>query len=344
MHKSRHVRQVKLVFVLVVTVLFAAAVAGAQQKEVTIGYQLIFNPWKVAMVEGSVEKETGYKVDWRKFDSPGKLLPAITSGDVQIGLLGSTGVATAMSRGINVELVWIAEGIAAAEALVVRNGSGIVAPQDLKGKKLAVPFVSTTHFHTLFALEQFGIAPGELTILNLPPNGIAAAWLRGDIDAAFVWDPALSKIKNTGKVLITSGELGKWGKPTFDGLVANRDFTSRHPDFMVGFISVLAKTDAAYRENPAAWTPDSRPVKAIVSLVGGKPEDVPGVLASYVFPSMQEQASCEWLGCGKEGGAARALQATAEFLNAEKKIPAVLSDYSQFVNPRWVELALEKSR
>jgi taurine transport system substrate-binding protein len=249
-----------------------------------------------------------------------------------------------MSRGINVELVWIAEGIAAAEALVVRNGSGIVAPQDLKGKKLAVPFVSTTHFHTLFALEQFGISAGELTILNLPPNGIAAAWLRGDIDAAFVWNPALSKIKQTGKVLITSGDLGRWGKPTFDGLVANRDFTSRHPDFMVGFISVLARTDAAYRENPAAWTPDSRPVKAIVSLVGGNPADVPGVLASYVFPTLEEQASCDWLGCGKEGGAARALLATAQFLNAEKKIPGVLSDYSQFVNPHWVESALEKGR
>ena len=340
MHKSRHV----VLLALVLTLLFTASVVCAQEKKVTIGYQLIFNPWKVAMVEGAVEKETGYKINWRKFDSPGKLLPAITSGDVQIGLLGSTGVATAMSRGINVELVWIAEGIAAAEALVVRNGSGIVAPQDLKGKKLGVPFVSTTHFHTLFALEQFGIAPGELTILNLPPNGIAAAWLRGDIDAAFVWDPALSKIKKTGKVLITSGELGKWGKPTFDGLVANRDFTRGHNDFMVGFISVLAKTDASYRDNPSAWTPDSAPVKAIVSLVGGNPEDVPGVLASYVFPSLEDQVSCDWLGCGKQGGAARALQATAEFLKTEKKIPAALSDYSQFVNPKWAELALKNSR
>ena len=340
MHKSCHV--MRLALTLVLAAMFMVPVVSAQEKEVTIGYQLIFNPWKVAIARGDVERQTGYKINWRKFDSPGKLLPAITSGDVHIGLLGSTGVATAMSRGINVELVWIAEGIAAAEALVVRNGSGIVAPQDLKGKKLAVPFVSTTHFHTLFALEQFGIAPGEVTILNLAPNAIAAAWLRGDIDAAFVWDPALSKIKKSGKVLITSGDLGNWGKPTFDGLVANRDFTSSNPDFMVGFITVLARTDAAYRGNPTAWTPDSKPVKAIVGLVGGNPADVPGVLASYVFPSLKEQASCEWLGCGKDGGAARALKATAEFLKAEKKIPSALSDYSQFINPTWVELAQKK--
>ena len=155
----------------------AVPAVWAESGEVTIGYQLIFNPWKVAIAEGDFEKVTGYKINWRKFDSPGKLLPAITSGDVQIGLLGSTGVATAMSTGLNVELFWIAEGIAAAEALAVRDGSGIVAPQDLIGKKLATPFVSTTHFHILFALEQFGIDPKKVTLLNLPPNAIAAAWL-----------------------------------------------------------------------------------------------------------------------------------------------------------------------
>jgi taurine transport system substrate-binding protein len=269
------------------------------------------------------------------------LLPAITSGDVQIGLLGSTGVATAMSNGLNVELFWIAEGIAAAEALVVRDGSGIVAPQDLIGKKLATPFVSTTHFHLLFALEQFGIDPKKVTLLNLPPNAIAAAWRRGDIDAAFVWDPALSTIKKSGKVLITSGELGRWGKPTFDGLVVEREFARSHPEFMRQFVQVLAQTDAAYRDNPDAWTPDSPQVQAIVSLVGGEPKDVPAVLASYIFPTPAQQVSCDWLGCGKDGGAARALKATAEFLKTEKKIPAVLPDYSLYVNAGWVQSAIK---
>jgi len=319
----------------------AVPAVRADSGEVTIGYQLIFNPWKVAIAGGDFEKATGYKIDWRKFDSPGKLLPAITSGDVQIGLLGSTGVATAMSNGLNVELFWIAEGIAAAEALVVRDGSGIVAPQDLIGKKLATPFVSTTHFHLLFALEQFGIDPKKVTLLNLPPNAIAAAWRRGDIDAAFVWDPALATIKKSGKVLITSGELGRWGKPTFDGLVVEREFARKHPEFMRRFVQVLAQTDAVYRDNPDAWTPDSPQVQSIVSLVGGEPKDVPAVLASYIFPTPAQQVSCNWLGCGKDGGAARALKATAEFLKTEKKIPAVLPDYSVYVNPGWVQSAIK---
>ena len=128
----------------------------AAEKEVTIGYQLVYNPWKTSIVDGTFEKETGYKISWKKFDSGAKVINAMASGDVHISLAGSSPIAAGVSRGLDIQLVWVFEDIASAEALVVRNGSGIMAPQDLKGKKLGVPFVSTTHFHTLFALEQFG--------------------------------------------------------------------------------------------------------------------------------------------------------------------------------------------
>ena len=131
----------------------------AQAQEVTIGYQLVYNPWKVAIANGDFEKATGYTINWRKFDSGAKVITAMASGDLHLALAGSSPIAAGVSRGLDVELIWIVEDIASAEALVVRDGSGINAPQDLKGKTIGVPFASTTHFHTLFALEQFGIDP-----------------------------------------------------------------------------------------------------------------------------------------------------------------------------------------
>jgi taurine transport system substrate-binding protein len=239
------------------------------------------------------------------------------------------------------ELFWIVEDIASAEALVVRDGSGITAPQDLKGKKLGVPFVSTTHFHTLFALEQFGIDPGELEILNMQPNQIAAAWERGDIDAAFVWNPALGRIMETGKVLITSGTLSTWGKATFDGMVVSKDFAAENADFMTSFVKTIAEADEAYRSDPDAFGPDTENAKKIVGLVGGEAADVKGVLDLYNFPTLKEQASCAWLGCGKDGGAARALFFTSEFLKGEGKVDALQPDYGAFVNPSFVEAAMK---
>ena len=324
----------------VALVAFAGAHTQAQNKRVTIGYQQIYNPWIVAIVDGAVEQATGYEIDWRPFDSGAKVINAMASGDVQIALAGSSPIAAGVSRGLQIELFWIVEDIAAAEALVVRDGSGIVAPQDLKGKKLGVPFVSTTHFHTLFALEQFGIDAKDLKILNMQPDAIASAWDRGDIDAAFIWDPTLGHIKKNGKVLVTSGLLNSWGKATFDGLVSAKDWAAANPDFMVALVREIAKADSAYRDDPKAWTADSEMVKKIVELVGGDPAAVPDVLALYTFPTLEQQASDRWLGGGPQGGAARALRFTSEFLLAERKINALLEDYGTAVNATWVERAL----
>ncbi len=313
-------------------------------KSVTIGYQGIFNPWKVAIANGDFEKATGYDIDWRKFDSGSSVINAMASGDVQIALAGSSPIAAGVSRGVGIQLFWIGEDIAAAEALVVRNGSGINSPQDLVGKRIGVPFVSTTHFHLLFALEQFKISPKRVRILNMQPNVIASAWESGAIDAAFVWDPALGRIKESGKVLITSGQLSSWGKATFDGLVVNTKWGKANKKFMGKFVSTLAKTDASYRNNAMAWNANSKEVASIVKLVGGDKKMVPGVLALYKFLTLEEQASSAWLGDGKNGGAAQALKFTSEFLKKEKKIDTIQSDYGKFVNVSYIEDAIKMSQ
>jgi taurine transport system substrate-binding protein len=193
----------------------------------------------------------------------------------------------------------------------------------------------------LYALEVWGIDPNEVEVLNMQPPQIAAAWERGDIDAAFVWDPALGRIKQSGEVMITSGELSAMGKATFDGMVVMREFAEANPEFMATFVKTIAEADAAYRDNKDAWTPDSEQVKAIVGLVGGEPADVPGVLALYGFPTMEEQASDRWLGGGADGGAAKALLYTSEFLKAQGKVDELLPDYGAVVTPAYVEAAMQ---
>ncbi len=309
-------------------------VATAHAQTVTIGVQSMFAPWKDAIAQKQFEQATGWDIQWRNFDSGGDVMMAMASGDVQIGVAGSSPIAAAVSRGVDAQLFWILDNIADAEALVVRNGSGIVAPQDLAGKTLAVPFVSTTHFHALFALEQFGLT-GKVKVINLQPSDIPAAWERGDIDAAFIWDPALGRLKQSGHVLLTSGQLTDWGKATFDGLVVDKQFAAANAPGMQAFTQVLQNSTAGYVKAPKSWTADSPQVINVAKQSGAKPEEVPPVLALYQFPLASEQAGPTWLG----GGAAKALAATAEFLKAQKKIPALLPDYSAAINPTFVQNA-----
>ena len=147
------------------------------------------------------EKATGATIDWRKFDSGADVIAAIASGSVDIGYVGSSPLAAAASRELPIETIFVVGLIGESEALVARNGSGIAKIADLAGKKVAVPFVSTTHYSLLAALKHEGVDPKSVEILNLRPPEIAAAWERGDIDAAYVWDPALGQIKTTGKVI-----------------------------------------------------------------------------------------------------------------------------------------------
>ena len=319
----------------------AAALPAWAQKTVTFAYQDMMNPFRWVQQQGEIEKATGYKINWRQFGGGGDVIRAMASGDVAIGEVGSTGVATAISQGMDVELFWILEDIASAEALVARNGSGVNSIADLKGKKIATPFVSTSHFQLLYALNKAGIKPTDAQILNMRPPEIAAAWGRGDIDATFIWDPVLTQVKKNGKVLTTSGEICKQGACTFDGLVVTRKFAKENPEFMVALVKALAKSDADYRGNPKAWTGDPAKVAAVAKWSGAKPEDVPDSMALYGFPNLQEQASPAWLGGGASGAASKALTQQANFLKEQGRLQSVAPDYSKSVTTKWVTRAMK---
>ena len=304
----------------------------AQAKEVTIGYQDMVVPYRMAQEAKALETATGYKVNWKQFGGGGEVIKAMASGAVQLGEVGSAGISAAVSRGEPLELFWILDDIGDAEALIARKGSGITKVADLKGKRIAMPFNSTTHFHTMVALDQAKINPADVKILNMRPPEVRAAWLRGDIDATFIWDPVLAEAKKDGTVVITSGQItASTGKATFDGYVANKDWAKANRDFMVKFVKVMAEADAKYVASGKSWKVDGMEVKAVSKWSGSKPEDVPAAMALYKFPTAKAQAST-WLGGGKASIAAKALAATAEFQLSQKQIEKMLPDYSVVVN------------
>ena len=256
------------------------------------------------------------------FGGCGDVIKAMASGDVQIGEAGSSPIVAAASQGQDIRLFWILDDIADAEALIVRNGSGINSVKDLKGKKVATPFVSTAHYQLMAVMKTDGVDAKGVNVMNLRPPEIAAAWERGDIDAAFIWDPVLSKIKGNGKVIKTSKTIGKRGFSTFDGLIVNAKWATEHEAFMVALVKVLAKVDEQYRKDKAQWTADSAEVKAVAKWTKADAKDVPPSMALYTYPTMAEQIGPNWLG----GAAVKAMTSTAAFLKEQGRIQEVKVD------------------
>jgi len=314
---------------------FALGTGVVQAADVKIGYQLTYTPWKIMMEKIKKEGLGGKSVEFFKFSSGGEVISALASGSIDISLNGSSPSAAGYSRGVDLQVVYIYDNINDAEALVVNDK--ITAPQDMVGKTIAVPFGSTTHFHMMFALDQFGLDAKKVNVIDMSPPDMVAAWTRGDIDGGFVWDPALGKMKDKGHVLLSSGDLSNWGKATFDAMVARKGFTDKNPKFMCQWIKMVAATDADYRSNPNDFGPSTAKAKAIAKAVGGQADQVGGVLALYDFPTLKQQVSATWLG----GGVASAMKATSEFLKAQGKIDKVLESYAGSSNAKFAKMAMD---
>lgn len=312
--------------------------SAADEKKVVIAYQTGSVPYFAGIANGDIATKTGWDIEFRRFNSGAEIFAAIASGDVQIGDVGSSPFAAAVSRGIDVKGFFISFVSGDGEALVVRPD--IQAPADLKGKKLAAAPVSTDHYQLLAVLKQEGISEQEAQVIAIPQPEIVAAWKRGDIDGAFVWDPALTELKKDGKVLLTSGEVAKRGAPTFSAIVATGPFLEEHPDFITQYANLVDGYFRSYAGDAAAWSINSENVKLISNLQGATPTDVVEQLKATIgVPTLEEQISDKWLGGGENSGVSKILKDTAYFLKDQKKITAVKDSYGEFADPRYAEAA-----
>lgn len=304
--------------------------------DINIGYQTGIEPAKLAIADKDYERVSGEKINWRRFDNGAELIRAIASGDVDIGNIGSTIVAAAASRHLPIKTFLVAAQLGASEAFIVRNGSGINKPEDLLGKTIAVPFVSTSHYSLLSALKHWQLDVSKIKIINLRASEISAAWRRGDIDGAYVWEPALGAIKESGKVFATSADVATWGAPTFDLWVASDKFATKNPNFLTTFSQVsLAKIDA-YQSDPKAFSDSPQNLNKIASVTGAKTSDIHTLLGGDAYPQISQQQTL------LSSTVAKAISDTAVFLKAQGKLDVVLPEYRifttvQYLNPSSVQ-------
>lgn len=107
---------------------------AAEDKKVVIAYQTGANPYFVGIADGAFAKKTGWNIEFRRFNSGAEIFAAIASGDVQIGDVGSSPFAAAVSKGLDVKAFYISSVSRDGEALVVRpeitspgRGSGAIS-------------------------------------------------------------------------------------------------------------------------------------------------------------------------------------------------------------------------
>lgn len=295
---------------------------------VNIAYQTGVDPAKVAQADNTYEKDTNRAINWRKFDTGADVVAAISSGSIDIGNIGSSPLAAAATKQVPLEVFLVTSEIGEAESLVAKNG--IKSPQDLIGKKIAVPFVSTTHFSLLAALKHWNIDSNKVDIINLRPPEITAAWERGDLDATYVWEPALSKTKASGHVLVSSKQVADWGSPTYDLWVVRKDFADKNPEFLKQFVKITTDATGKYSQDPKAFVSNQSNLQKIAKITGSTPVDIAHLLAGNRYLTPEEQVRL------LQRPFANNIRQTAEFLKSQGTVEQVLPDYGAFVTNQFL--------
>lgn len=303
-------------------------------KEIKIGTMDLVNPDLVARKEKYYEKQLGIKVKIVKFDSGKDVNTALAAGSIDASELGSNPTALGIGNGLNYDVIYIGDIIGSAESLVVKNNANVNSVSQLKGKKIAVPFASTSHYSLLNALKQAGLKESDVKLLDLEPNDIHAAWKRGDIDAAYVWYPVLNNLVKDGKILTGSDKLAKQGIITADLVVARRDFAKSNKNLVVRYIKALNQANDLDQKNK------EQSIKDISEILNISESDAKFQRNGFEWIDGKKQLSKEYLG----ENIANVLKNTADFLKEQgsiKKSPT-LKEYKDHVQTKYLKEALEK--
>jgi taurine transport system substrate-binding protein len=140
----------KLLFALLLGM--AAALPAWAQKTVTFAYQDMMNPFRWVQQSGEIEKATGYKINWKQFGGGGDVIRAmasVTSRSARSAPLASpresarawTSSSSGFSRTSRRRRRWWRRTAATSDGR---------RPEGKEGRRA---FVSTTHFHLLYAME-----------------------------------------------------------------------------------------------------------------------------------------------------------------------------------------------
>ncbi|WP_329520853.1 ABC transporter substrate-binding protein [Spirillospora sp. NBC_01491] len=160
---------------------------------------------------------------------------------------GSTPPVTAQAKGH--DIVYVATSGPRHEngRLVVRADSGIAAPADLKGRRVALGHGSWQTTLLLFALDDAGLAWSDIEPVDAGTDA-GPLLLDGEVDAWVASYPSLARVEEQAEVrtLVETDGLFSHRSLWF----TRRDFAEGHREELAAIVAALQESDAWIAENP----------------------------------------------------------------------------------------------
>jgi NitT/TauT family transport system substrate-binding protein len=250
----------KAILVILSTLLLAVVVlAGCSSKKTSSSstaegeaVNLALSPWPgwfmwyLVKEKGFFEKN-GVKVNLVWFPVYSDSLSALSTGKVDANSQTLSDTLAPASKGIKLKAVLVNDNSAGGDGVVVKPGINSLA--DLKGKKVATELGTVDHLLMLTALNKSGMKEKDVNYVNMTVNDAGPAFIAGNLDAAVLWEPFLTKsiTEGKGKLLFSSKDT-----PGLipDLLVFREQFTKDRPDAVKKIINAWFDGIDYWKKNP----------------------------------------------------------------------------------------------
>lgn len=179
------------------------------------------------------------KVEGIKFDSGPALVSALVAGSVDVGYFGFPALINANANGAKLQVFGIANVSGKLCALYVNPKSGINNVKDLVGKTVATTQNTTSHIFLLLALKQAGIDPKTVNIKLMDPSGLVAGYLRGDLDAVWMYPAFGVKLMTNGARLLASTSAPALGMEDPGSFIADQTFITKNKETLRNFLAAV---------------------------------------------------------------------------------------------------------
>jgi NitT/TauT family transport system substrate-binding protein len=184
------------------------------------------------------------------------IIPAVVSGDAQLGGSNVVSVLIAATKGLPIQMV--AAGTFGPQterddwsAILVKGDSPIRSAKDLEGKTMAVNTLENVATETATAaLDNLGADPSKVKFTEVDFPDMLGALEAGRVDAAFEIEPFVTAGLNQGFRRVVSPYYATKPDLQIGSYVTTKEYAQEHPDVVKAFRDGVDDTAAWIREKP----------------------------------------------------------------------------------------------
>ncbi len=191
--------------------------------------------WYLVQDKGFFKKH-GVDVELVWFPVYSDSLQAMNTGKLDGNSVALSDTLAPLSKGLDQKIVLVNDNSAGGDGVVVKPEYKSI--KDLKGKKVITELGTLEHLLLLTALDKNGMTEKDIDFTNMTVNDAGPAFISGNVDAAVLWEPFLSKAVAEGKGV---------------KLFSSKDTPGLIPDLLVMNGDVVANRRDDVKKIVAAW-------------------------------------------------------------------------------------------